>query len=84
MWDALKPVHVDMDAFYASVEQRDDPSFKGKPVGGGDPRRLASRRTRSWHVKSLQRALRPALFSLKRPCGAPVDGNSVCWRNGTI
>ena len=27
-----KIIHIDMDAFYASVEQRDHPEYRGRPI----------------------------------------------------
>ncbi|EAH2095521.1 DNA polymerase IV, partial [Listeria monocytogenes] len=49
-----KIIHIDMDAFYASVEQRDHPEFRGKPlIIGGDPNKRGVVATCSYEARKF-------------------------------
>ena len=57
-----KIIHVDMDAYYASVEQRDNPDLRGKPVAVGESRVRGPTATASYETRNF--GVRPAMSSV--------------------
>ncbi|KAF9241588.1 IMS-domain-containing protein [Melanogaster broomeanus] len=79
-------VHVDMDAFYASVELLHDPSLEGKPFGvGGGVLCTASYEARKYGVRSgmaefVARKLCPDLIVVKLNFGRYSEMSKQCMR----
>ena len=78
-------MHLDLDAFFASVEQRDKPSLRGKPVivGGIGPRGVVATASYEARVHGVRSAMRTAEARARCPHAAFLGGRFEAYRQAS-
>lgn len=62
-----KIIHIDMDCFYAAIEERDNPALKGKPVGVGGSSRRGVLTTANYEARKFGcRSAMPVFMALEK------------------
>ncbi len=79
-------MHLDLDAFFASVEQRDKPSLRGKPVivGGIGPRGVVATASYEARVHGVRSAMRTAEARARCPHAAFLGGRFDAYREASV
>lgn len=78
-------LHLDLDAFFAAVEQRDKPSLRGKPVvvGGGGPRGVVATASYEARIFGVRSAMNGADARRRCPNAAFLGGRFSAYRQSS-